>query len=98
LFEDSQMIYKSLQYQRMNIMKEPDKVATMFRFTIRVFRFGKPLNKWKGIYFISFTTEIKFEVRKVYLKLMDIYSRQACNITKKALWNSIYWYKGTPFH
>jgi hypothetical protein len=52
----------------MNIRKEPDEVATKFRFTLRIFRFGKPLNKWKGINLISFTIEIKFEIRKVCLK------------------------------
>ena len=49
-------------------MKEPVEYATMFRFTLRIFRFGKPLNKGKGINFTPFTIEIKFEIRKVYLK------------------------------
>jgi len=62
------MIYKSLQYQQMNIMKEPDEVATMFHFTFTIFRFGKPLKTWKGINFISFTIEIKFDIRKTYKK------------------------------
>jgi len=46
----------------MNIEKETDEVATMFRFTLRIFQFGKPLNNWKGINFVSFTIEIKFEI------------------------------------
>ena len=69
------MIYKSLQYQQMNIMKEPDEVATMFHFTFTIFRFGKPLKTWKGINFISFTIEIKFDIRKTYKKNGHIFQR-----------------------
>jgi hypothetical protein len=31
-----------------NIVKEADEFATMFAFTLRIFRFGKPLKKVKG--------------------------------------------------
>ena len=38
----------------------------IFHFILRIFRFGRSLNKCKGINLISFTIEIKFQIREVY--------------------------------